>query len=331
MGKKRNLRSGIGLAVIFSISGLYFAFRNLKGVSWRVSWEQINWWYIAIGVIALVAVWFAKAYRMYTISRGMGIGISLIHFYKIYMATCFISHVTPFSSGGTPLQVYLITKKGVSVGKASAITVVDLGLNTIMFVLLGFVAVALNTGMLDVGMMAVNQSKWWLWLIILGLMIFLLYKLVRSSWFLKIPGVMKIKSFLMQSGWLKNLYYEVTLFKEGWNLLIKENPVSIVWALAATVVYWVFYLMLAPIVVWALGRKASFFGIMGWQLFFNFAQLLIPTPGGSGGSELLLSYFFKNITGAGLVGVFVLFWKMYTFFSTLVIGGWFFFKLTQRS
>jgi uncharacterized protein (TIRG00374 family) len=329
MGKRRNLRSGIWLAVIFSISGLYFAFHNLKGVSWRVSWDRINWWYIAVGVIALVAVWFAKAYRMFTISRGMGIGISLVHFYKIYMATCFISHVTPFSSGGTPLQVYLIAKKGVSVGKASAITVVDLGLNTIMFVLLGLVAVALNMGMIVSGMTAINQRRWWLWLFIPGLTAFLLYKLLRSAWFLNIPGVMKIRSFLKQRGWLNNLYHEFAMFKEGWNLLVKENPVSIFRALAATVAYWLFYLLLAPIVVWALGKKASFLGIMGWQLFFNFAQLLIPTPGGSGGSELLLSYFFKNITGAALVGVFVLFWKIYTFFSTLVIGSWFFFKLTR--
>lgn len=136
MGNKRNLRSGIWLAVVFSVSGIYFAFQNLQGVSWRVRWERIHWGYIFIGMLALIVVWFAKAYRMYTLSRGMGIGIPLVHYYKIYMATCFISHVTPFSSGGTPLQVYLITKCGVSVGKASAITVVDLGLNTIMFGLL---------------------------------------------------------------------------------------------------------------------------------------------------------------------------------------------------
>jgi uncharacterized protein (TIRG00374 family) len=329
MGNKRNLRSGIWLAIVFSISGIYFVFRNLEGVSWRVSWERINWWYIVGGMIAIVTVWFAKAYRMYTISRAMGVSIALLHFFKIYMATCFISHVTPFSSGGTPLQVYLISKKGVSMGKASAITVVDLGLNTIMFILLGLWAVALNTGMLGSGMMPLNQSKWWLWLLIFGLAVILLYKLLRSHWFLNMPGVMKIRSFLKQRGWLNRLYHELILFQEGWNLLIKKNPLSIVRALAATVIYWLFYLLLAPIVIWALGKKASFLGIMGWQLFFNFAQLLIPTPGGSGGSELLLSYFFKNITGAGLVGVFVLFWKIYTFFSTLLIGGWFFFRLTR--
>jgi uncharacterized protein (TIRG00374 family) len=330
MGKKLNLRTGIWLAVLFSISGLYFAFQNLKGVSWRIGWELIRWEYIAIGAIALVLVWFSKAYRMFTIAQGMGIKIPLIHFYKIYMATCFISHVTPFSSGGTPLQVYLITKKGVSVGKASAITVVDLGLNTIMFVMLGLFAVVLNVGMLDMGMLAVNWSKWWLWIVFGGFAAFLLYKWLRGDWFLKIPGMAKIQSSIKKGDWLNKFRHEFSRFKEGWNLLFRENPWSILWAMAATVIYWLFYLMLAPIVIRALGKEASFLGIMGWQLFFNFAQLLIPTPGGSGGSELLLSLFFKNITGVSLVGVFVLFWKIYTFFSTLVIGAWFFFQLTRK-
>lgn len=215
-------------------------------------------------------------------------------------------------------------------GKASAITVVDLGLNTIMFVLLGLLAVALNMRMIGSGMLAVNLSKWWLGFFIGGLVFFLLYKVWRGSWFLNMPLIMRSRTFLKQKGWLNKLYHEFTLFKEGWRLLVKDNPWSIILAMAATTIYWIIYLMLAPIVVWALGKKTSFFEIMGWQLFFNFAQLLIPTPGGSGGSELLLSYFFKNITGAGLVGMFVLFWKFYTFFSTLVIGGWFFFKLTRH-
>jgi len=329
MGTKRNLRGGIWLAVVFSISGLYFGFRNLKGVSWRIHWEQIQWGFIAIGAVALITVWFAKAYRMYVISRGMGIDIPLLHFFKIYMATCFISHVTPFSSGGTPLQVYLITKRGVSIGKASAITVVDLGLNTIMFGLLGVAAVVMNAGVLGSGVQSLKPNRWWLWLIIFGFALAAVFKLFGGAWLLKIPGVAKLKSFLTQKGWLKNWVQEAAMFKEGWNLLVRENPASIIRALAATIIYWMFYLSLAPIVIWALGKKVSFLGIMGWQLFFNFAQILIPTPGGSGGSELMLSYFFKNITGAGMVGIFVLFWKIYTFFSTLIIGSWFFFKLNQ--
>lgn len=331
MNEKRNLRGGIWLALIFSISGLYFIFRNLKGVSWQFSLTRIKWLYLVGGLVILITVWFAKAYRMYTISRGMGIRIPLLHFFQIYMATCFVSHVTPFSSGGTPLQIYLLTKAGVTLGKASAITVVDLGLNTIMFILLVILAVILNIGMFTSGIPALNQNKWWwlVWLLVLGLAVYLLYKLLRSPRFLTNKRVFNLRTFLNKKGWLKHLSSEFTLFKEGWRLLVRENPLSIVWAMAATVIYWLFYLLLAPIVIWALGKNASFLGIMGWQLFFNFAQILIPTPGGSGGSELMLSYFFKNITGNGLVGLFVLFWKFYTFFSTLLIGSLFFIKLTR--
>jgi uncharacterized protein (TIRG00374 family) len=90
-------------------------------------------------------------------------------------------------------------------------------------------------------------------------------------------------------------------------------------------------LILAPLIFWAIGKSTSFVDLIGWQLLFNFAQIFIPTPGGSGGSELVLVYLFKNLIGAARVGTFVLLWKIYTFFSTLVMGGFFFWKLTKKS
>ena len=333
MSKKQNIRRGIGLAVILSIASIYFIFLNIKGVSLSFNLRHLNWYYYIGGLFVLGMVWFAKAYRMYVISQGMGQKVNLINYFQIYMATCFISHVTPFNSGGTPLQIYLLTKQGVALGKASAITVVDLGLNTLMFLFLVGLAVILNLQMLRQGNLAVFNHvsifDWSLWFLVLGIVSYLLIRIIRQPQFLKSNWVGRITLFVKRKGWLNHFQKEYGLFKEGWRVLVRENPRSIIGAIVATVIYWLFYLLLAPIVIWTLGHKVSFLGIMGWQLFFNFVQLLIPTPGGSGGSELLLSYFYKNIIGIELVGMFVLLWKIYTFFSTLLIGSVFFIKLTR--
>ncbi len=329
MSKRRNIGRGIWLALIFSIASMFFIFRNMKGVSLGKGLAGVDWYYLSAGLVLLIIVWVAKAFRMYIISSGMGSKISLWQYFQIYMATCFISHVTPFNSGGTPLQIYLITKQGVTLGKASAITVVDLGLNTMMFILLTLIAVLTNIGMLNNSDLFEGgfQYHWVLWVLILGVAGYALRMVYRKNGN-QMRHWVKLRSFIERKGWLHHLRHEYVLFKEGWNLMVKENPANMLWAILATIIYWLFYLLLAPIVIWALGERVSFLGIMGWQLFINFAQIFIPTPGGSGGSELMLSYFFKGIVGAELIGVFVLLWKIYTFFSTLFIGSVFFIKLT---
>jgi uncharacterized protein (TIRG00374 family) len=333
MSKKQNVRHGIWLALIFSITSIFFIFRNLTGGSITIRPAGINWYYLLGGLLILITVWFAKAFRMYVISSGMGIPKgSLFRYFQIYMATCFISHVTPFNSGGTPLQIYLLVKQGITLGKASAITVVDLGLNTLMFALLTLIAVVWNTKMLKSSVLAginYHNFEWALWLLVVGFAGYLLYKLLQNSCALQKNWPGKLRAFLDRKGWLQRLRREFNLFKEGWSQLVKGNPFSILWAIVATIIYWLFYLLLAPIVIWALGQKVSFLGIMGRQLVINFAQIVIPTPGGSGGSELLLSYFFQGVVGGELVGIFILLWKIYTFFSTLLIGSVYFIKLTS--
>lgn len=331
MQENRRLHTGIWLAILFSVSSIYFIFRSFKGIHLEAGITGLNWFYVGFGFFVQFLVWLAKACRMCAITGGMGYHVPLTRFFQIYMATCFVSHVTPFNSGGTPLEVYLLTKQGIAVGTASAITVVDLGLNTAMFLILAVIAAISNfgefTGMLRGG----RTGTSWLWMI--GLVMVVIVAFVVLIGYYRRPhsgrGWTKMRQFLHRKGWLDKLAREAKLFKEGWLMLAKGNPGRIFWASLATVVYWLLYLLLAPLIIWALGKPVSFWDLIGAQLIFNLAQIFIPTPGGSGGSELILGYFFQSHTGVSLVGLFVLIWKVYTFYSTLILGGVFFLRLTR--
>lgn len=276
--------------------------------------------------MALLIVWLSKAFRIYVITLGMGQKITLGHCLQIYMATCFVSHVTPFNAGGTPLQIYLLHKKGLSLGKATAVTAIDLGLHSIMYLIILIGTLSLNVGFLkQQGFL--DRGLIWKGLIILALLLALgviLYFQFRLSW------TKKISILIAKKGWLKRLRQEFLLFKEGSQLLIKSNWSGMLKAVIASISYWLFYLLLAPLILLAMGKSFDFFGLMYSQLIFNVAQPLIPTPGGSGGAEVLLSYLFRRITGAQGLGLFVLLWRIYTFFSSLLVGGFFFWRLTIR-
>lgn len=284
---------------------------------------DLNPGYLGLGFLVLILVWLSKAFRVYTIALGMGQRISLRDSFQIYLATCFVSHVTPFNAGGTPLQIYLLHKKGFSLGTATAVTTIDLGLHSIIYLLILIGTVFLKFGLLqrlglfDQGLIAKGLAALFFLIIVAGI----LFLFFRLNW------TRKIGLLMAEKGWLKRLKREFLLFKEGSSLLFKNNWPAMFKAVISSIIYWAFYLLLAPIIMLAMGKRVEFFGPIYAQLIFNLVQPLIPTPGGSGGSEVLLSYLFRQLTGVQGLGILVFLWRVYTFYSSLLVGGFYFWKI----
>lgn len=310
--------------MLFSIIGLILIFKGIATEPVQFEFKSLNFNFLGLGLLALLIVWLSKAFRIQVIARGMGEQIGLIDCFQIYLATCFVSHVTPFNAGGTPLQVYLLHKKGLSLGKATAVTTIDLGLHSIIYILIFIGTLSLNVSLLKGGGFLNQDLIRNVWVVIIFLIVAggVFYFSFRLNWAKKIGG------FLKEKGWLKRLQREFSLFKEGSLLLIHSNWLVMFKAVLASIVYWFFYLLLAPIIILAMNQTVEFFSLMYSLLIFNIVQTLIPTPGGSGGAEVLLSYLFRGITGTQRLGLFVLLWRVYTFYSSLLVGGYFFFKLT---
>ena len=286
---------------------------------------NLNFAILGLGFFILVLVWLSKAYRIFVIARGMGEKISLKHCFQIYLATCFISHITPFNAGGTPLQVYLLHKKGIGIGKATAVTTIDLGLHSIIYIIVLIGILSFNVGLLGrQGLFDLRVLKKGL-LILALIAVFggLLYYLFRHYW------SEKVKSLIGEKGWLNRLKKEYHLFREGSSLLIKTNWAAMIQAVLASIAYWLLYLILAPLILIAMGKTVDIIALVFRQLIFNAALPLIPTPGGSGGSEVLISYLFRDLTGTQGLGLFVFIWRIYTFFSSLLVGCFYFLRITR--
>jgi len=66
------------------------------------------------------------------------------------------------------------------------------------------------------------------------------------------------------------------------------------------------------------------------QLIFILFRPLIPTPGGSGGTELGFAYLFKFMIPNYFLGIFVALWQFFMFYVSLVIGGVLFIHLLKN-
>jgi len=154
--------------------------------------------------------------------------------------------------------------------------------------------------------------------------------IVVIEWITKLRVVKKL--FSQRSLWRfrKLLKREITYFNEGIRLLINSKR-DLLLMIIYSLFYWLLFLGLAPVILMGLGVKVPIPPVILAQLIFNFIQPIIPTPGSSGGAELGFAYLFKFMLPGYLLGIFVVIWRFFMFYSSLIIGGILFIQLVRDS
>ena len=82
-----------------------------------------NKWLILVGIIFTVLYWFFKSLCLYVIVKEYNPNVKLSKMFHQIVITQFFNGVTPFSTGGQPMQVYMLNKTGVKVAFATNIIV----------------------------------------------------------------------------------------------------------------------------------------------------------------------------------------------------------------
>ena len=117
----------INLLIALAVGGILAAimFTNQSSDEAIKILKSIEYEYILIAFLCVVAMWLIGSFAMRVIKKGMigrqkDPGGNLL----ALMSHEFISAVTPFSSGGQPALVYVLTKKGLDAGTAASLAII---------------------------------------------------------------------------------------------------------------------------------------------------------------------------------------------------------------
>jgi hypothetical protein len=333
---RQQIKKGVILSVSVSITALILVMFLSQSKITIESFFQLDLNYFVLAGMLTLIFWLFRALKLQVLIRAMNGKIKLKNIFGIYLASAFVSHVTPSSFGGLPFQVYFLHKEGLPLGKATALSVLDSMLTIIFFMVTTPFLLFVWGEQLRLG--SRFQSLFYLATILLTIFILVSLVLIFNAGRAKV-----FLNWLASRRWVKSLFKEETLerfinfiereidfFNEGIRILSgswKDMFLAIVY----TVLYWVFYLSLAPVLLAGLGVKITLPPVIIAQLVFNFIQPVIPTPGGSGGAELGFAYLFKFLVPGYLLAVFVAIWRFFTFYLSLIIGGIYFVKIVQGS
>lgn len=287
--------------------------------------NSVNYYWVLAGLVCMVLSW---------ISEAMCLHIPIVKLYpnqkfsnslKIMMIGQLFNNITPFCSGGQPMQAYYMYKDGKRVSDAFSIFSMKFVISQTALVIFTLVVTIFQWNYFK------SLMNNFLLLAIVGFLVNIIaivfILIVGINHKLAISIVKPILKFLGKLHILKNVDERIeNLTKSFENFNYKFNEMrkqkkTIIGMFCAATIQSLFYYAITYMVYRAFGNSGvSLFTIIPAQAFLLMLMTFIPTPGSGGGAEGGFLLIFNTIFREGTINISILFWRMYTFYLPIIIG-----------
>lgn len=317
---KALLPVAIGLSVI-----VYLFHDEFSPSAWqRIHFTPHTWLGIALAILIMLGRDFGLTWRFHTIASP---DVSWKRALRIDLMCAFTSAITPSAVGGSAFAIFYLNREGVSVGRATTLTLTTLFLDELFFVVFCPIIVLILPwsdlfGGADSSTF-LDGIEITFWLVYIGIVIWttiLLFGII-----IKPHGVQRLMVNLFSHKWLKRWLPNIKQVTDNmvktaaW---LKNCPPSWWWQVfLATVVSWFSRFFIVVALFWAFVPDISALLIFGRQFVVWVVLMISPTPGGSGFSEWMFTEYYGDLIGNGeLAVIMALIWRVITYYIYLVIG-----------
>lgn len=326
---KKKVVLNIAILLIIVAIVLYFSLKdNFNEIMKEIS--KLNPLFLILGIILVLAYRFFSGLALHKLTKTNTQENKLppMNAFKLSLATMFFNGITPFATGGQPMQLYYFKKEGVNLTQSSNIILQNSILYQIALIMMGTFAIICNK---TLGIFPNNDIL--KNLVIIG---FVVNSLVCLFLFLITFG-QKFSRFILNKGLVilakmhiikniedkkESLNNYITKFYESGKILIKDKK-----AIIKTIIFNLLSLTclyLVPlIVIYGMGDFTSI-NIVEALVASSYVMIMgafVPTPGGTGGLEYgFINFYGYFITGSNLMATMII-WRGITYYIGMILGG----------
>ena len=316
-------------AGILSLFGIVKEIDPSSGASLGAVLSGASPLFICVAVLVILLIMFFDIAKYCIISKTVTGKVSFLTSTKTHFIGKYYDAVTPFSTGGQPMQIYYLNTKGISGGNSTAIVLIRYYSSVICWLITGAALMIYGAakGVLDAasGATILKITGW------IGIGINLLIP-VFVTMFLVFPKLMyKLTYGIVKLGHKIKIVKDVEKttaratkvvddFKNSFKLMA-TSPVKLILLILVSfgevglTFATPFFIMKAfncPV-------EGMLFTVMSLNAFATFGVSFIPTPGNSGVVEGLGALAFSAFAGATLAWS-VLAWRLSVFYIYIFIG-----------
>ena len=290
------------------------------------AFEMLNlqWLYACFGCLFLY--WLTDAFLLNDITSYMYKRESFLHSLKIGVLGLYFGALTPFATGGQPMQVVYMRRRRMPIGTATCIVgvkfvVYELSLCTL------FIAAILVYG----ERLYVDYSGMF-WFSMLGFVVnasavfFIIMTLVNKVLVARMGNAVirffaKLKIIRKEQKALLN--FERTI--EDYHIAaeyIAHHRLRALGSFVISVINLLFYFAIPYFIYCAFGTPGGkgLIDIIALQAFLYVAISFVPTPGSAGAAEGGFHVIFSGIFGSGAVFAPMLIWRFLQYYLVLIVG-----------
>ncbi|MDA3731223.1 lysylphosphatidylglycerol synthase transmembrane domain-containing protein [Niameybacter massiliensis] len=328
--KKRNL-----IIILISLIGIisYVSYKEQSNLLMIFSKAKIEW---ILGTLLLMVVyWGLESFILHLVTAKLHPRQKFKSTVQTTMIGQFFNCITPFSSGGQPMQALHMVKTGVPFGIASSCLLTKFIVYQVVLTLYSLVVLYFK---LEEFSQTVSGFTYMVWFgfavntaVVLGLLSIGYFKNGTVKWTCKvIDGLGKL-------GWVKDVERKKHYIRKEFDSFyksfkwMKQNKEMILAMMICSVIQLTVYFLVPYFILRAFNLNGSVISIISAQAFVLMISSFIPLPGAAGGAEVSFFTFFRLFFPPNLLNVSILIWRMITFYLTICVGMCFtFWKKDER-
>lgn len=304
---------------------LYFLFTTdgIIALAKIITTLRLQW--LIMAIVSAIFCWILEGFVLHLLCIHLDPQWSYGRSFSLGMIGLLYSALTPFSTGGQPMQIYSMHKMGMDTGKAGSIIAVKTLTYQVIMVAYSLVLVATKLQFFQT-----NVSNF-SFVTIIGLItnstfialvgLFMISEkttdkiLVTIIWFLH-----KIKLCKHPQERYNKTHDQFALFHNATKLMGKSTRLySIVMAIT------VFQITINSLIPYFIYRSfnmhtASVTTMVAAQVFVAMVSAFVPLPGASGGAEVSFYGFFGMFFQSAIIPA-ILLWRIITYYANILFGG----------
>ncbi len=321
----KNIKRNTLIIFLVTLIVLYFALKDHLSQVLSTLWK-LDLKYLFLAVLFYILYLFLKALVNY-ISIKEKKKVTLWEAFRHTIITQFFNGITPFSTGGQPMEIYMLHEHGIRPTRATNIIMQNFIFYQVALVLFGFCAVLYNQWKNVLIITPFLKSLIWIgFLINIGVALFLFFVAASKKFTKTFVG------FLLRIGkklhFVKDFDQQKKIWEDRLNDFhkytqeLKAHKSLFVFGVVANFLALLCFYAIPFFIVYSLHDFTSlhFLEAITASAYVLVMGSFIPIPGASGGIEYgFVQLFGKFIQGSNM-SVVLLVWRFITYYLGMILG-----------
>jgi glycosyltransferase 2 family protein len=305
----------IGLGILIHLGILYF---TTKSEEW-ITIVKINYLYLPIIVLLAISPMLLHSLRVMIWSAFLGYRLRYRQCVQIILANDIGSAAVPSIIGGGPIKLGMLISAGLPTSEATLLVLLST-IEDFIFYFIGFLFALFflkNSVVIDINF----ADKYSTLLLMISLIISMIYFRSKIGQYLfTLLQNINIKWANAFSNWRIKITDFTGELKATSQYILENGKKRFVISLTLLILQWCTKFIILGLLFSNFNIPFTWFDILIKQWLIVISVLVLPLPGGSGGSEAAFIYLFGNEIDKNILLIMVSIWRFFTFYLALIIS-----------